>query len=837
MARQSTRGSGGRGGSGDGSGAPPDGEEPVSGSVEPIEIQEEMERSFLEYSMSVIVSRALPDVRDGLKPVHRRILYSMFDRGLRPDRPHNKCAKVVGDVMGTYHPHGDSAIYEALARMVQEFSLRHPLIDGHGNFGGRGPDDGPAAMRYTECRLAPLALELMADIDQETVDMIANYDGSDEEPVVLPGRFPNLLINGSQGIAVGMATNIPPHNMGEVIDAAIHVLHHPEATPDDLMAFVKGPDFPTGGLIMGRQGILDAYRTGRGSIKMRAVAEIEEGRVGDRIVVTEFPYQTSVEVIEQKISDLVKAGELDGISGALNSSANQQPRLVIELKRDANANVVLNNLYKQTPLQTSFGVNMLALVDSVPRTLNLAQALSHYIDHQIEVITRRTEFQLRKARERAHIVEGLLRAIDMLDAVIATIRGSDDRPSARTSLMAEPFSFSETQAEHILDMTLGRLTRLGRTQLEEEMAKLLETIAELESILADDAKLRAVIDTEMTAIRDKYADPRRSIVTHDPGEMGVEDLIDDEEIVVTMTKGGYIKSVAAAAFRTQGRGGRGVQGARLKEEDLVNQVVHSSSHSYLLLFSNHGKVYRLRGHEIPLKERTAKGTAAVNLVPLAPNESVQAIITTREFSPDQYLVFATAQGQVKKTALSEYDKSRREGFIAINLRDGDELVRVVATSGNDDIFEVTRNGMTIRFNEADVRAMGRDAAGVRGIRLKAGDAVVSCDVAADDTDILIVTDAGYGKRTKLERFNRQARGGQGVRGIRLTGKRGFVVAAFMIALDEEILLVSSGGVVIRTAAREIASQGRDATGVRVMNLDEGQSVAAVARVTAEDDSE
>jgi DNA gyrase subunit A len=673
----------------------------------------------------------------------------------------------------------------------------------------------------------------MADMDEDTVDMIANYDGSDEEPVVLPGRFPNLLINGSQGIAVGMATNIPPHNMAEVIDAAIHVLNNPQATPDDLMAFVKGPDFPTGALIMGRQGILDAYRTGRGSIKMRAVAEIEEGRVGDRIVVTEFPYQTSVEVIEQKISDLVRAGELDGISGVLNSSANQKPRLVIDLKRDANANVVLNNLYKQTPLQTSFGVNMLALVDSVPRTLNLAQALSHYIDHQIEVITRRTEFRLRKARDRAHIVEGLLRAIDMLDAVIATIRGSDDRSEARTSLMADPFAFTEIQATHILDMTLGRLTRLGRTELQEEMAKLLETIAELESILADDTKLRGVIATEMTAIRDKFANVRRSIITHDPGEMGVEDLIDDEEIVVTMTKGGYIKSVAAAAFRTQGRGGRGVQGARLKEEDLVNQVVHSSSHSYLLLFSNHGKVYRLRGHEIPLKERTAKGTAAVNLVPLAPSESIQAIITTREFSPDQYLVFATAQGQVKKTALSEYDKSRREGFIAINLREGDELVRVVATSGSDDIFEVTRSGMTIRFNEADVRAMGRDAAGVRGIRLRADDAVVSCDVAADDTDILLVTDAGYGKRTKLERFNRQTRGGQGVRGIRLTGKRGSVVAAFMVALDEEILLVSSGGVVIRTAAREIASQGRDATGVRVMNLDDGQSVAAVARVTAE----
>ncbi len=827
---QSTRGSG-RGGAGSGGdgGTPPGTEEPVSGSIEPIEIQEEMERSFLEYSMSVIVARALPDVRDGLKPVHRRILYSMFDNGQRPDRPHSKCAKVVGEVMGTYHPHGDSAIYEALARMVQEFSLRHPLIDGHGSFGGRGPDDGAAAMRYTECRLAPLALELMADIDEETVDMVANYDGSSQEPVVLPGRFPNLLVNGSQGIAVGMATNVPPHNMGEVIDAAIHVLHHPEATPDELMEFVKGPDFPTGAQILGRQGILDAYRTGRGSIKMHAVAEIEEGRVGDRIVVSELPYQTSVEVIEQKITELVRAGDLDGISGMRNASANQQPSLIIELKRDANANVVLNNLYKQTPLQTSFGVNMLALVDGVPRTLNLAQALSYYIDHQIEVIQRRSQFRLDKARNRAHIVEGLLRAIDMLDQVIATIRGSADRPEARTSLMAEPFSFTEVQATHILDMTLGRLTRLGRSELEAEMQELLATIAELEAILSDDAKLRGVIETEMTAIRDKFANPRRSIITHDPGEMGVEDLISDEEIVVTMTRAGYIKSVAAAAFRTQGRGGRGVQGARLKEEDLVSQVVHTSAHAFLLLFSNQGKVYRLRGHEIPMKDRTARGTAAINLVPLAPNESIAAIIATREFAPDQFLVFATALGQVKKTALSEYDKSRREGFIAINLRDGDELVRVVATSGDDDLFEVTRNGMTIRFNEGDVRAMGRDAAGVRGIRLHAGDAVVSLDVAADDTDILIVTDAGYGKRTKLERFNRQARGGQGVRGIRLTGTRGTVVAAFMVALDEEILLVSSGGVVIRTQAREIASQGRDATGVRVMNLDEGQSVAAVAR--------
>ncbi len=809
----------------------PDGETPVLGFIEPIEIQEEMERSFLEYSMSVIVSRALPDVRDGLKPVHRRILYSMFDQNLRPDRPHVKCAAVVGEVMGTYHPHGDSAIYDALVRMVQDFSMRHPLIDGHGSFGGPGPDEGPAAMRYTECRLQPLALDLMAGIDEETVDFAPNYSNSAEEPTVLPARFPNLLVNGSQGIAVGMATNIPPHNLGEVVDATIHLLEHPEATPDDLMAFVKGPDFPTGAQILGRQGILDAYRTGRGSIKMRAVAEIDEGKDATRIVVTELPYQTSVGVIAQKIDDLVKSGDLDGISEVLDSSAGKQTRLVIRLKRDANAHVVLNKLYKHTPLQTSFGVNTLALVDGVPRTLNLAQVLTHYVAHQVEVLTRRSEFRLRKARARAHIVEGLLRAIDMLDAVIAAIRGSDDRPAARGALMVEPFSFSEEQANHILDMTLGRLTRLGRSELEEEMTQLRQTIAELEAILADPARLRAVIATEMTAIRDKFADERRSVIIHDPGELGMEDLISDEEVVVTMTAAGYIKSVPAAAFRTQGRGGRGVQGARLKEEDLVTHVVHTSAHAYLLLFSNRGRVFRLRGHEIPMKDRYAKGTALVNLLPLANAETVQAIVQTRDFPVDHFLVFATARGQVKKTAFSEYDKSRREGFIAINLREGDELVRVVATSGEDDLFEVTRKGMTIRFSENDVRAMGRDAAGVRGIRLREEDEVVSLDVARDDTDILIVTDAGYGKRTKLERFNRQARGGQGVRGIRLTAKRGFVVAAFMVSLDDEVLLVSSGGVVIRTAVREIASQGRDATGVRVMNLDDGQSVAAVAQVT------
>lgn len=806
----------------------------VVGYIEPIEINLEMERSFLEYSMSVIVSRALPDARDGLKPVHRRILYSMFDQGLRPDRPHTKCAKVVGEVMGTYHPHGDSAIYDALVRMVQDFAMRHPLISGHGNFGGTGPDEGAAAMRYTECRLAPLALELLDSIDEDTVDFEPNYDNSTQQPTVLPSRFPNLLVNGSQGIAVGMATKIPPHNLGEVIDAALHLLANPESTPDDLMAFVKGPDFPTGAQILGRQGILDAYRTGRGSVKMRAVAEIEENNRDVRIVVTEFPYEVSVESIEEKIYDLVKNGDLDGISAVQNDSAGRQARLVIRLKRDANANVVLNKLYKNTSLQTSFAVNMLALVDGVPRTLNLAQALTHYIAHQIEVVTRRTQFRLRKAEARAHIVEGLLKAIDMLDQVIAAIRGSDDRGEARIALMAAPFSFSEEQANHILDMTLGRLTRLGRSELEDEMAKLRETIAGLQAILASDVMLRGVIAQEMGAIRDKYANDRVTQIVNDPGELGVEDLIKDEDVVITMTKAGYVKSVAADSFRVQGRGGRGVQGAKLKDEDFVEQIVHTTTHAYVLMFSNRGRVFRLRGHEIPMKERTAKGTAIVNLLNLQPNERIQAIVTTTDFPKDKFLVFATANGTVKKTAFSEYDKSRREGWIAINLRDGDEVVRVVATSGSDDLMVVTFRGMSIRFNEEEVREVGRDSMGVRGIKLKDDDKAISLDVVRDDADLFIVTDTGFGKRVKTERFNRQGRGGQGVRAIRLTAARGFLVAAFMVHLDDEILLASSGGVLIRTAVREVSSQGRDATGVRVMNLDEGHSVATAAVVASED---
>jgi DNA gyrase subunit A len=809
------------------------------GSIEPIELQVEMERSFLDYAMSVIVSRALPDARDGLKPVHRRILYDMHLQAYRPDRPHVKCAKVSGDTMSRFHPHGDGAIYDALVRMAQPFSLRHPLIDFHGNYGS--PDFPAAASRYTECRLSQLAMRMLDSIDEDTVDMGRNYTNEEDEPYVLPARFPNLLVNGSQGIAVGMATNIPPHNLGEVIDATIHLIDHPDATADDLTHFVKGPDFPTGGYILGRAGILDAYRTGRGSIRMRARAEIEESKTGVQIIVTELPYQSSMKAIQERIAELVNSRELDGIRSLDDLSAGDYTKLVIGLKRDANANVVLNNLYKLTPLQTSFAVNMVALVDvnaegkGVPRTLNLVQALQAYVEHQVDVITRRSQFRLRKAEERAHLVEGLIRALDMIDAIIALIRGSEDAAAAREGLMVEPFSFSEQQAQYILDMQLRRLTRLARIDLETELASLRETITELRRILDDPVVLRGVIKDELKAVRDEFSTPRKAEITFDPGDIGAEDLIDDEELIVTFTRGGYIKTMPASTFRTQGRGGRGVQGAKVKEDDIVSDIIHTSAHSYLLFFSNRGRVFRLKAWEVPQKERTARGTAIVNLLPLAAEEKIQAIIDTREFPADRFLFFATRLGQVKKTAFSEYDKSRREGFIAINLRDDDELVKVITTQGDDDVFMVSRAGVTIRFSEHDVRPMGRDAAGVRGMSMRAGDQVVSCDVAKDEAAILIVTDNGFGKRTQLHHFNRQGRGGQGVRGIRLTAKRGVVVAAFMVALEDEIVLISSAGVTIRMVVRDISSQGRDATGVNVMNLDAGQVVAAVAPVLSQDD--
>jgi DNA gyrase subunit A len=688
----------------------------------------------------------------------------------------------------------------------------------------------------TECRLHPLAMQLLADIDEDTVDMQPTYDGTREEPTVLPSRFPNLLVNGSQGIAVGMATNIPPHNLGEVIDAALHLLAHPEATPDELMQFVKGPDFPTGGSILGRAGIIDAYRTGRGSIKMRATAAIEEGKRGQmQIVVTELPYQTSCSSIAGRIQELVDSGELDGIADVNDGSAGGKTSLVIHLKRDANANVVLNNLYKLTQLQTSFGVNMVALVDGVPRTLNLATALNGYLRHQIDVITRRSQFRLDKARKREHILEGRLKALDVIDEIIALIRASDDAAAAKVGLMAEPFEFTELQATDILEMRLAQLTRLSRIDIEQELVDVRAQIVELEAILADPAVRNEVIRTEMTAIKEAFATPRICQIGLDEGEMTDLDLVEDKELVIVMTEAQYVKAVTADSFKTQGRGGRGVSGAKLKTDDIVRHVIFTTAHSFLLFFSNRGRVYRLRALDIPERERTAKGMPIVNLLPLQAGETIQAIIDTRDFAGERYLFFATRLGVVKKTAFDEYDTGRRDGLIALNLREGDELVRVIETTGSDDIFMVSRKGLTIRFDEQEVRAMGRAASGVRGMKLKTGDEVVSVDVARDDTSILMLTEAGYGKRTQLDKFNVQGRGGQGVIGIRLTGKKGQVVAAFMVGLDDEIVAVSSGGVAIRMGVRDISSQGRDATGVRVMNVDDGQVVASVALIVASDE--
>jgi DNA gyrase subunit A len=805
---------------------------PTGGSIHPIALNEEMESSFLEYAMSVIMSRALPDVRDGLKPVHRRIIWDMEEQGFRPDRGHVKCARVAGDTMARFHPHGDSAIYAALVRMAQPFSLRHPLIDFHGNYGS--PDFGPAASRYTECRLDPLAMELLAGIDEDTVDMIPNYDGTTEEPIVLPARFPNLLVNGSQGIAVGMATNIPPHNLGEVIDAVVHLIDHPDADVDALMEFVKGPDFPTGGQILGRAGIMDAYRTGRGSVKTRAKASIEEGKNGRyEIIVTELPYQTSCSAIAARIQQLVDNGDLDGIADVNDGSNGGKTELIISLKRDGNANVVMNNLFKLTQLQSTFSINMVALVKGVPKQITLRDALVAYVDHQVEVITRRTENRLKKARHREHILEGRIKALDVIDEIIKLIRASDDVGIARDGLMATPFEFSEIQANDILDMQLRQLTRLSRIDLQTELDELRLKIIDLQDILDNPDRLNTVIKEEITAIRDKFATDRKCELTYDIGEMSIEDLTDDKELVIVMTEAQYVKAVPAGSFKTQGRGGRGVSGGKLKLDDIVRHVIFTTAHAHLLFFSNLGKVYRLRALDVPERERTAKGMPIVNLLPLIPGERVEAIIDTREFGIDRYLFFATKKGTVKKTTFTEYDKSRRDGLIAINLKDGDELVKVIETSGDDDIFMVSGGGMTIRFNENDVRSMGRTAAGVRGMKLKNDqDRVVSVDVARDDTSILIVTEAGYGKRTQLDSFNVQGRGGQGVRGMKLTGKKGEVVAAFMVGIDDEIVAVSESGITIRMAVREISEQGRGATGVRVMNMDDGDTVSSVASIIA-----
>ena len=800
-----------------------------SAGVTVVEIQEEMESSFLDYAMSVIVSRALPDARDGLKPVHRRILWSMYDQGFRPDRGHVKCARVVGDVMARFHPHGDAAIYDALARMAQPFSLQHPLIDFHGNYGS--PEDPPAAARYTECRLDPLAMLMLADIGEDTVDFIDNYSGDFTEPAVLPARLPNLLVNGSQGIAVGMATSIPPHNLAEVIAAVVHLLEVPDAGTEDLMAHVRGPDFPTGGQILGRSGIESAYLTGRGSVKMRAEVAVAETGGRQALVVSALPYQVSAGTVARKISDLVNARELEGIADVNDESSGDETRFVIKLKRDANPEVVLNNLWKHTPLQSSFAMNMVALVDGVPRTLTLRDALGAYVVHQVEVVTRRSEFRLAAARARLHIVEGLLRALGAIDEIIALIRASEDTGTARAGLMAEPFEFSEAQANHILDMALSRLTRLGRSQLETEAAEKRSLIAALEALLADDVRVRMVIRDELSEISEKFAVARRSSLEIDPGELDIEDLIDDDDLVFTMSASGYVKTVSVDEFRVQGRGGRGVAGARLKEADTVTHLIHTTAHSYLLFFSNFGRVYRLKAHEVPVASRTARGTSIANLLSLQDGERIQAVIDTRDYETNRYLFFATAKGRAKRTKLTAYDSSRKAGLIAIHLRDDDELVAVVPTDGVHDILLSSRLGQTARFAQDQVREMGRAAAGVIGLKFKrAGDAVVSCALARPEATVLHVTTLGYGKRTQVEEYNCKGRAAQGVMGIRLTKDRGEVVGTLVVDDGDEIFAVSRDGVVIRIPVSDISVRSRLGMGVKVMSPDPGDEVVAIALV-------
>jgi DNA gyrase subunit A len=797
-----------------------------------IDINTEMEQSFIDYAMSVIVSRALPDVRDGLKPVQRRIIWSMSENNIGPTTAHRKCAKVVGDVMGNYHPHGDQAIYDALVRMGQHFSMRHLLIDPQGNFGTI--DDPPAAPRYTECRLSHLSMRLLEGIDENTVNFEPNYSEEMQQPTVLPARFPNLLVNGSQGIAVGMATNIPPHNLGEVIDACVHMIDNPDADSEELMGFVKGPDFPTGGYLVGFTGIKDALASGRGSVKIRAVADVQElkrGRTG--IVVTELPFQVSIERVISKIKTLVDDKRITGISDVRNESSSRVgTRLVIELKRDAVPQVVLNQLFKNTPLQDSFGYNVVALVDGVPRTLNLAQMVGHYLDHQMEVIERRTRDRLEKAQARAHILEGLMIAVDNLDEVIGIIRGSADTASARDALI-ERFALSEVQANAILEMRLRQLTALSINDLREELERLRTTIAELEAILASPIRRREIIKTELAEIKEKFAQPRRSQIIPDEGDLSLEDLIADEELIVTVSQSGYVKSVPTSTYRTQARGGRGVKAAELNEDDVVVHMVHTTAHAYLLFFTNKGRVHRAKAHQIPKQSRIAKGVLAQSVLPLEPEERVQAVIDTRDYETNRYLVMVTKLGQAKKTELKEYD-SRNQTLIAINLADDDELVAVRTTNGENDMLLFTKKGQGIRFSEGDLRPMGRATQGVRGIKLRSGDEVVGAASNTEAEEVLIMTSRGFGKRTLMDQFPKQNRGGIGVKAMKLTKPRGTLIGARAVSKEMEVFLISSTGIGIRTKVSSISRQQRDATGVKVMDLGGGE-LAAFAIVVGEDE--
>ena len=806
----------------------------VQGKVVPVNLEHEMRHCYIDYAMSVIVSRALPDVRDGLKPVHRRILYAMQEAGMGSNKPYKKSARIVGEVLGKYHPHGDSSVYDAIVRMAQDFSMRYMLADGHGNFGSVDGDPA-AAMRYTEVRMSKIAELMLQDIDKDTVDFVPNYDESLKEPSVLPAKFPQLLVNGTSGIAVGMATNIPPHNMREVIDGTLMLIDNPDATIDELMTVIKGPDFPTAGLILGTDGIRQAYTTGRGVIKLRANAHIETMSNGKpRIVVTELPYQVNKARLIEKIADLVRNKEIEGITDLRDESDRNGMRIVIDLRRDANANVILNQLYKHTQLQDSFGVIMLALVDGRPKILNLKEVLHYYIQHQEDVITRRTKYELRKAEARAHILEGLTIALDHLDAVITTIRESRTADIARTALM-EGFKLSEKQAQAILDLRLQRLTGLEREKIEEEYQEVLKSIENYKAILADETRILGIIKDELTQVKEKYGDDRRTRITIDMSDMRAEDLIAEEDIVITLTHNNYIKRMPLDTYRRQNRGGKGIKGMGTKAADFVENLLVTTTHHTILFFTSRGRVYHLKAYQINEASRQAKGTAIVNLLQLQPDEKITAIIQVKEFKEDRFLFMATKQGIVKKTSLGEFRNLHKGGLNAINLADDDDLIGVKFTDGDSYIMLGTKDGQAISFSEQDVRSMGRIARGVKGINLRPGDEVVGMDIMRHSADVLTVTAGGYGKRTMTDEYRAQNRGGTGLKNLKVTEKTGPVIGFKVVLPDQELMLITANGIVIRTTVAEISTISRNTQGVKIMNLDEGDQVASLAVMDQKND--
>ncbi|WP_338541204.1 DNA gyrase subunit A [Paenibacillus tundrae] len=807
--------------------------EEMNSQIKDRDIGVEMRESFMDYAMSIIVSRALPDVRDGLKPVHRRILYAMSELGMTPDKPHKKSARIVGEVIGKYHPHGDSAVYETMVRMAQDFSLRYMHVDGHGNFGSVDGDMA-AAMRYTEARLSKIAMEMLRDINKDTIDFQPNYDGEEQEPVVLPARFPNLLVNGVGGIAVGMATNIPPHNLGEVIDGVQAMIKNPDITSMELMDYIHGPDFPTAGYILGRSGIRQAYQTGRGSVTMRAKTNIEENNNKARIVVTELPYQVNKARLVEKIAELVRDKKIDGITDLRDESDRTGMRIVIELRRDVNPGVVLNNLYKHTSMQSTFGINMLAIVNKEPKILNLREVLYHYLQHQIEVIRRRTQFELRKAEARAHILEGLRIALDHIDEIITLIRSSSNTDAAREGLI-ERFSLSHDQAQAILDMRLQRLTGLERERIENEYNELMIKIAEYREILANEHLVLEIISTELQEIRERFGDDRRTEITIGEESILDEDLIPREEVIITITHTGYVKRLPVSTYRSQKRGGRGVVGMDTKDTDFVEHLFVTNSHNYLMFFTDKGKVYRLKAYEIPELGRTARGTPIINLIQIEQGESVNAVIPVQEFESDKYLFFATRQGVVKKTPLEDYTNIRKGGLIGISLREDDALIEVKLTDGQQEIIMGTAHGMSIRFSEANVRSMGRSATGVKGITLDTDDVVIGMDVVDQELDVLIVTAKGYGKRTPVSDYRMQTRGGKGIKTINVTEKNGAVVSLKMVKTEEDLMIITSSGTLIRMSMEGISTMGRYTQGVKLIHIRDEDAVATVSRIDKNED--